>query len=70
MIASAGSSAQSKHSYKIDDVRHIEGLDEMDNIENIDKTYLLSESGLTDKQKQQIMDEKMSLQTIKYTTEQ
>jgi hypothetical protein len=58
MLASAGSSAQSNQVHKIHDVRHVEGLNDVDNTEEIDEIHKLSESGLTDKQKQQIMDEK------------
>jgi hypothetical protein len=58
LFVSAALSVNSKHSYKIDDVRHIEGLDEIDNIEEVRETYELSEIGLTNKQEQQIMDEK------------
>jgi hypothetical protein len=58
LFASAWLSVDNRGVSKIDDVRHIEGLDEIDNIEKIDETYELSEIGLTDKQKQQIMNEK------------
>jgi hypothetical protein len=58
MFASAWLSVDANGVSKIDDVKHIEGLDEIDNIEKIDETYELSEIGLTNKQEQQIMDEK------------
>jgi hypothetical protein len=58
MSVSAWSVVQSGESYKIDDVKHIEELNDIDNIEDIDETYRLSGSELTREQKQRIMNEK------------
>jgi hypothetical protein len=42
MLASAWLSVESKRSYKIDDVRHVEGLNDVADIEEVDETHKLS----------------------------
>jgi hypothetical protein len=58
LFVSAALSVESERSYKIDNVRHAEKFNDIDNIEDIDESHKLSEIGLTNKQEQQIMDEK------------
>jgi hypothetical protein len=58
MSVSAFSVVQSEQIYKIDNVKHVEKFDDIDNREKIDETYKLSETELTDKQKQKIMEQK------------
>jgi uncharacterized membrane protein YdfJ with MMPL/SSD domain len=57
IFVSAASSILSKQTYKINDVTHTEEFNDMTDSE-INGIYKLSESGLTHKQKQQIIDEK------------
>ena len=58
MSASALSSAGDKHVHKINDVTHIEEFNDMTDTERVDGVYKLSQSGLTDETKRDIMEEK------------
>jgi len=58
MSASALSSAGDKHVHKINDVTHIEEFNDMADTQRIDEIYKLSQSGLTDETKRDIMGEK------------
>jgi hypothetical protein len=57
LFISAWSAFQSEQTYKIDNVKHVEGLNDIDNVEEIE-IYKLSEIELTHEQKQQIMEQK------------